>query len=143
MNSINDEWEKFMSSSYNDEYSEKNEEQLNTTTDENISFTISDRTYLNSEEIPKSTEIYISTKSKIAYLNREIDLKEIFWNIPIVPYAMPKNGVVKKQMKIVSKSKEEFEEYQKKLENIPYYTENIIKQIDNPTARRIRFKDGI
>jgi hypothetical protein len=44
-------------------------------------------------------------------------------------------------MKIVSKNKEEFEEYQAKLEGIKYYVENIIKQIDNPTARRIKFKD--
>ena len=85
MDSINDEWEKFISSSYDDEYCD-NTEELKTISDENISFTISDRTDLNNEEIPKATDIYISTKSKIAYLNREIDLKEIFWNIPIVPY---------------------------------------------------------
>jgi uncharacterized FlaG/YvyC family protein len=44
-------------------------------------------------------------------------------------------------MKIVSKTKEEYEEYIKKLEGVSYYTENIIKQIDNPSARRIKFKD--
>ena len=38
MDSINDEWEKFISSSYDDEYSE-NIEELNTITDENINFT--------------------------------------------------------------------------------------------------------
>ena len=97
MDSINDEWEKFISSSYDDEYSD-NIEELNTISNENISFTTSDRMDSSNEEIPKATEIYISTKSKIAYLNREIDLKEIFWNIPIVPYAMPKNGVIKKQI---------------------------------------------
>jgi hypothetical protein len=140
MNSINDEWEKFMSSSYNDEYSEKIEEQLNTTTDENISFTISDRTDLNSEEIPKSTEIYISTKSKIAYLNREIDLKEIFWNIPIVPYAMPKNGVIKKQIKFNSTTQEELDIIQEKLKKELYFEEQILTSINNPNGR-IKFKD--
>ena len=106
MGSINDEWEKFISSSYHDEYCE-NIGELNTISNENISFTISDRVDSNNEEIPKASEIYISTKSKIAYLNREIDLKEIFWNIPIVPYAMPKNGVIKKQIKFNSTSQED------------------------------------
>jgi hypothetical protein len=51
------------------------------------------------------------------------------------------NGVVKKQMKIVSKTPEEFEEYKQKLIGVPYYIENIIKEINNPAARRIKFKD--
>jgi len=92
-------------------------------------------------EVPKCDELYISTKTKVVFLNQEIDIHRIFWNIPIVEYWRPINGVVKKQMKIVSKTVEEFEEYQKKLEGIYYYTENIIKQINNPTARRIKFKD--
>ena len=92
-------------------------------------------------EVPKCDELYISTKTKVVFLNQEIDIHRIFWDIPIVEYWRPINGVVKKQMKIVSKTVEEFEEYQKKLEGIYYYTENIIKQINNPTARRIKFKD--
>jgi len=139
MDSINDEWEKFISSSYDDEYSE-NTEQLNTATDENISFTISDRMDSNSEEIPKATEIYISTKSKIAYLNREIDLKEIFWNIPIVPYAMPKNGVIKKQIKFNSTTQEEVDIIQENLKNELYFEEQVLTSINNPNGR-IKFKD--
>jgi len=92
-------------------------------------------------EVPKCDELYISTKTKVVFLNQEIDIHRIFWNIPIVEYWRPVQGVVKKQMKIVSKTVEEFEEYQKKLEGIYYYTENIIKQINNPAARRIKFKD--
>lgn len=90
---------------------------------------------------PICQELYISTKTKVLYLNQEIDIHRIFWLIPIIEYWRPKEGVIKKQMKIVSKSKEEYEEYQKKLENIYYYKDHIIKQIDNPTARRIKFKD--
>ena len=48
---------------------------------------------------------------------------------------------MKKQIKIVSKTPEEYEEYKKRLETIPYYQENIIKQIHNPGARTIKFKD--
>jgi hypothetical protein len=59
----------------------------------------------------------------------------------VIEYWKTEEGVVKKQMKIVSKTPEEYEDYKKKLEGVSYYTENIIKQIDNPTARRIKFKD--
>lgn len=105
---------------------------------------ISDKNVLNNldlEEIPKCDELYISTKTKVVFLNQEINIHKIFWDIPIIEYWRPTEGVVKKQMKIVSKTKEEFEEYTKKLENISFYTENNIKTIDNPTARRIKFKD--
>jgi TATA-box binding protein (TBP) (component of TFIID and TFIIIB) len=44
-------------------------------------------------------------------------------------------------MKIVSKTPEEYEEYRSKLVGIPYYTESVIKQINNPSARRLKFKD--
>ena len=139
MDSINDEWEKFISSSYDDEYCD-NTEELKTISDENISFTISDRTDLNNEEIPKATDIYISTKSKIAYLNREIDLKEIFWNIPIVPYAVPKNGVIKKQIKFNSTTQEEVDIIQENLKKELYFEEQVLTSINNPNGR-IKFKD--
>jgi hypothetical protein len=93
------------------------------------------------EETPICEDLYISTKTKVLYLNQEIDIHRIFWLIPIIEYWQQKEGVIKKQMKIVSKSKEEFAEYQKKLETIPYYHDYVIKQIDNPSARRIKFKD--
>ena len=51
--------------------------------------------------------VYISTKTKIAYLNMPIDLK-IFWGIPIIPYAKPCDGIIKKQIKINSIDIEEF-----------------------------------
>jgi hypothetical protein len=93
------------------------------------------------EGAPVCEDLYISTKTKVLYLNQEIDIQNVFWNIPIIEYWRPVDGVVKKQMKIVCKNTEEYEDYKKKLENVPYYVENIIKQIDNPAARRIKFKD--
>jgi len=35
---------------------------------------------------PKCSDIYISTKTKIAYLNTPINLSEVFWKIPVMPY---------------------------------------------------------
>jgi hypothetical protein len=139
MDSIDDEWAKFISSSYDDEYSDSVQE-LNTISDENTNFTVSDRMDSSNEEIPKATEIYISTKSKIAYLNREIDLKEIFWNIPVVPYAMPKNGVIKKQIKFNSTTQEEVDIIQENLKKELYFEEQVLTSINNPNGR-IKFKD--
>lgn len=90
---------------------------------------------------PVCEELYISTKTKVLFLNQVIDIQNIFWNIPIIEYWKPEKGVVKKQMKIVSKTKEEYEDYCKRLDGIKYYTENIIKQINNENARRNKFKD--
>jgi hypothetical protein len=90
---------------------------------------------------PECEDLYISTKTKVLFLNQKIDIHTIFWNIPIIEYWTPMNGVVKKQMKIVSKTPEEYEEYKKRLENEKHYVENIIKQIDNQNARRNKFKD--
>ena len=61
---------------------------------------------------PKCSEIYISTQTKIAYLNQEVDLNKIFWSIPIIDYHQPKNGVIKKSIKINSSSKKELDKLQ-------------------------------
>ena len=86
-------------------------------------------------------ELIISTKTKVLFLNRAIDIHSIFWNIPVIDYWIPECGVIKKQIKVVSKTPEEYEIYRSKLVGIRYYQENIIKQIDNPDARSIKFKD--
>lgn len=53
------------------------------------------------------SELYISTKTKIVYLNNVIDLNSTFWKIPVMQYGMRKNGVIKKQIKLQSFTKEE------------------------------------
>jgi hypothetical protein len=87
------------------------------------------------------SELYISTKTKVLFVNQPIVINSVFWNIPIVDYWRPESGVIKKQMKIVSKDPAEYEDLKAKLSTVQYYVDNIIKQIDNPTARRIKFKD--
>ena len=102
---IDKEWEKFISTDYDDETSD--EEELNETLKDNTEEFISANLSLDfTSEAPKATSIYISTKTKIAYLNRPIDLKQIFWMVPVIPYAKPINGVVKKQMKFNSLTQE-------------------------------------
>jgi hypothetical protein len=136
---IDKEWENFISAEYDDDTSDEEEvnEILKQTTEEFISANLSaDFT----TEAPKATDIYISTKTKIAYLNRPIDLKHIFWLVPIIPYAKPCNGVIKKQMKFNTLSQEELTFIQDKLVDETYFEEHVITHIDNPTGR-IKFKD--
>lgn len=93
---------------------------------------------------PKCSNIYISTKTKIAYLNTDIDLFDLFWKIPITKYENPEEGVLKKQIKINSINIEEVEALEKrlasedKINNVNY---EIIQKIDNPNARKNKFKD--
>jgi hypothetical protein len=136
-NNIDDEWDNFIANKYDND----------TTDDENNS--VHDK--LNTNElnsnletfkncnVPIPTDIYISTKSKIAYLVQPVDLN-IFWDIPVMPYATPQNGVIKKQIKINSKTPEELEVVQQRLQKELYFDEYIMSHIDNPNGR-IKFKD--
>ena len=90
---------------------------------------------------PQCNDLYISTKTKVLFLNSSIDINEVFWKIPVMEYWNPQVGIIKKQMKVIANTKEEFAQYKEKLLTIPYYTEHVIKSIDNPNARRNKFKD--
>ena len=138
---IDKEWENFISSNHDDDDISSDGEEVNEilqqTAEEFISANLS--ADLDSEA-PKSTNIYISTKTKIAYLNTPIDLKLLFWQVPVIPYAKPCNGVVKKQMKFNTSTPEELKFIQDKLQYETYFEEHVITHIDNPTGR-IKFKD--
>ena len=139
MASIDDEWTNFLNSQRNNGFGNL---PIKTKSNENIH--INDNIETSDEDdvnVPTCQDLYISTKTKVLFLNQEVDIQNVFWDIPVIEYWKPESGVVKKQMKIVSKNQEEYEEYCKKLEKVHYYTENVIKQIDNPTARRLKFKD--
>ena len=56
---------------------------------------------------PECSDIYISTQTKIAYLNQKIDLYKVFWLLPVIDYFSPKNGIIKKSIKTNSNSQEE------------------------------------
>ena len=133
---IDDEWANFINNNYDDVTSFTDEYQENYTN--NIDYSINQSN--DSITIPKPSDIYISTKTKIAYLNHPIDLNTVFWNIPIIKYTQPVNGVVKKQIKINTTSREVYDLIQTKLEDIKYYEQHIISHIDNPDGR-IKFKD--
>ena len=69
-------------------------------------FTINTKSNLKEIETTKKeytvecSDIYISTKTKIAFLNQtNIDLESTFWDIPILDYWTPQSGILKKSMK--------------------------------------------
>jgi len=124
---IDDEWVQFLSKSRSGETSE-----IHIPKSESFTLNI---------VAPICGELNISTTTKVLFINQPVEINKVFWNIPIMKYEEPIDGIIKKQMKIVSHTQSEFEEYQHKLENIDYYSEHIIKRIDNPNARRIKFKD--
>jgi len=142
-NNIDEEWKKFMLSKNDndsddsdvDDYFNNGENYISANLNENLNYE-----NISEIDIPKSSKIYISTKTKIAYLNSMIDLKEMFWRIPVLKYMEPKNGVIKKQMKFNSTKEEELIDIKERLKNESYYDEQIITSIINPTGR-IKFKD--
>ncbi len=117
---VNDEWEKFMETGgYNN-------------------MDIEDKKESN---IPKCGDIYISTKTKIVYLNKSnINLTELFWDVEIIDYGKYENGVIKKQKKFNSFNEKEIEIIEENLSRYPYTNSYIIQSIDNPDGR-IKFKD--
>lgn len=88
---------------------------------------------------PKCSNIYISTKTKISYLNVPIDIKRVFWNIPISPYSTPSECIIKKQIKVSTTDPNELKEIKELLKKEKYYQEQEIEHIDNPEGR-IKFK---
>jgi hypothetical protein len=117
---IDDDWDNFLSTN---ELSEKKTELSKIT------------------EMPKSSNLYISTKTIIAYLNCNfIDIHKIFWKIPIISYSTQKEGIIKKQIKFSTNDKKELEKVQEKIKDQPYSEVQIIEHIDTPDGR-IKFKD--
>lgn len=90
--------------------------------------------------IPKASDLYISTQTKIAYLNQIIDLNNVFWKIPVIPYQKAENGVIKKQIKINCDTKDESNVINELINKTTMIKVDTIKFVDNP-KRRIKYKD--
>lgn len=162
---IDDEWEQFMKSSsnaYNEESSDNEDASMYDSMDEEgpnqngypsvhsmrkvsnpMDLTLlenASKQLLNTDEIPEASELYISTKSKIEFLNVPIDIKQLFWDVKVMPYDTRTNGVIKKQIKFNSINEEELREMEERLQREEYYEMQVIKSINNPHGR-IKFKD--
>jgi hypothetical protein len=139
LGAVDAEWAKFISPDYNNSSSDEDDDGDKNTTDTNLDNT-NNTNNTTIHNAPKASDIYISTKSKIAYLDSEIDLKNIFWKVPVISYATPTNGVIKKQMKFNSFVPEDLATIKEHLKSETCFDEQIITSIDNPNGR-IKFKD--
>ena len=137
---IDEEWLNFNNNDDDDSDNDDKYEKMLQIDGEGETLSANIKQELTLTEAPKSSDIYISTKTKISYLTNPINLKEIFWLIDVIPYAKPINGVVKKQMKFSLENQEELTFMQNKLKDETYVEEHVITHIDNPTGR-IKFKD--
>ena len=94
---------------------------------------------------PVCGTLYISTKTKISYLNNVIDLKEVFWKVPVIQYHLPIEGVVKKQMKFNSSSEEEIQtihdNIKKSCGDGSYHIDDHVISRIVKTNGRVKFKD--
>ena len=133
---IDDEWQKYISTPYEDMPC-NNEDESGEDNSEIYSAVLE---FDNESKSPKSSDIYISTKTKMAYFNQQINLKEVFWKIPTITYGTPMEGVIKKQIKCNSNTQEEVDEIKELLKNEIYVNEYVITSINNPLGR-IKFKD--
>lgn len=76
---------------------------------------------------PEPSDIYISTKTEIAFLNiTDINLYRAFWKIPLINYDSPEVGIIKKQMKFISNNKEDFDGVRANLEK---YDSNYVDEM--------------
>lgn len=89
-------------------------------------------------KVPDSSPIYVSTKTYILYMsNGKLDLWEMFWGLPVIPYAEPVEGVIEKQMKLQSKSAEEVDAIAVLLQQYEYSSAHIMVHTETATE----FKD--
>jgi hypothetical protein len=133
MADLNDDWESFLE--YTKDNNNEDEEFINNNSQDN-----KEKVFIDKNNVPKPSNIYISTKTIISYINTTIDLYNIFWQLPVLFYHEPKEGIIKKQIKINSTNNEELEILQSKLKTDNYVEEQIITHIENPNGR-IKFKD--
>ena len=96
---------------------------------------------LTDQTRPKCTPLYVSTKTKISYLTKPIDIHAVFWKIPVLKYAVPAEGVIKKQMKFSTTDPADLADIQGRLtREVACVNQYVIEHIENPEGR-IKFKD--
>ena len=121
---IDEQWANFATSNYNLE---------------SIQFT--DNTdSIKTSTAPECSDLNISTKSKIIYLNKKFDLYDLFWKLSVINYDSEIEGIIKKQMKFNFIDKEQVLDFENKIKNEEMVSIKILNKINNPSGR-VKFKD--
>ena len=141
--SINDEWENFCEFDSIDNDS-NNTSHTDTYDKNNVNGSLLEMSDIdrndNDKNITKPSDLYISTTTIISYLNIPIDIYDVFWKIPIIPYGTPCAGVIKKQMKFISTSQEEVEQTLSNTNDYEFVDNHLISKVNKPNGR-VKFKE--
>lgn len=121
MEYLNDEWDEFIN---------------NTNSKKLIKRTFPDQNF-----VPEFSDLYISTQTKIGFLDKNIPLEEIFWKLPIINYNLPQEGILKKIIKINSKTPEDVINLEKNITEQKKCKFDVLLQIDSLTGKTTKFKD--
>jgi TATA-box binding protein (TBP) (component of TFIID and TFIIIB) len=122
---IDDEWLNFLDNKQQDNSSSIiKAEQQNTITFEELE--------------KKCSNIYISTKTKILFLSKTIDIFADFWKIPIIDYNEQIEGITKKQIKVSFDNIDDYNKMLLKLEEIPNVNSKIINHSENERFKHTR-----
>ena len=122
MTELDKEWEEFNA--------DENNEKYNNLTSDNEGI-----------QIPKCGQIYISTQTKIAFLDKVVDLNRVFWNIPIIDYHEPiHGGIIKKSMKISCKTDDEIKVLEDLIKTQDKISVDVITKY-NKSLKKQKFKD--
>ena len=151
MLSIDDEWSQYLTNNINNinntnNINNINNSEINNVNTYNLYINCNDEdSHFDNEEvnninISNCSSLYISTKTKIVFLNSKIDIYNIFWKLNVIDYDDQKDGIIKKQIKISCLSHEELNEINNKLEKERYVKCYVINSIDNPNGR-VKFKN--
>ena len=81
---------------------------------------------VNDDIRSRFTPIYISTKTKIAYLSQSVNIYDIFWKIPVQHYYTRRECVIKKQIKFQTTDPAAVATIKEKLEQQPRCYEEFI-----------------
>ena len=110
-------------------------DRLNSNSNTN-STSISNSDLLKAATIPEQnftkncSDIYISTKTKILFLNKSLDIFTTFWLLPITDYNKQEKGIIKKQIKFSFENRDEYEKMVAQSLNITNLHNKIITHID-------------
>ena len=101
-----------------------------------------DATTTTINKLPKCNDIYISTKTKQAVLSQNLDYINIFWDLPILPYSSPSEGIIKKQIKITNLSQKDTDVMNEKLKEETLITNDLLSTVRNTCEGKApKYKD--
>lgn len=100
MNLVDNEWESFLNTK---SLSTSIEKPVNKVSDVGIS------------EIPKTLPLKISNKSYLNYLNHELDIQKLFWNLPVINFNNLTEGIISLQARIKCETDDQQKEYNRNL----------------------------